>query len=47
MICPRCGGEYRSGFTYCADCGVDLVDKATGEPSPADPDRARGVIRSR
>jgi hypothetical protein len=38
MICSGCGGEYRSGFTYCADCGVDLVDKATDEPSPADPD---------
>ena len=25
MFCPQCGGEYRSGFTLCADCGVELV----------------------
>jgi hypothetical protein len=23
--CPRCGAEYREGFTECADCGVALV----------------------
>jgi hypothetical protein len=25
MICPKCGAEYRPGFTQCADCEVDLV----------------------
>jgi len=25
MFCPRCGAEYRSGFTRCSDCEVDLV----------------------
>jgi len=25
MICPKCGAEYRQGYTSCADCGVDLV----------------------
>jgi hypothetical protein len=25
MICPKCGAEYRPGFTRCADCEVDLV----------------------
>src|ERR1041385_7922035 len=25
MICPKCGAEYRPGFTHCADCDVDLV----------------------
>lgn len=25
MICPRCQGEYREGFTRCHDCGIELV----------------------
>ena len=25
MFCPVCRSEYRSGFTHCADCDVDLV----------------------
>ncbi len=25
MICPRCQAEYRSGFSRCSDCDVDLV----------------------
>lgn len=25
MFCPRCGAEYRAGFTHCADCDVALV----------------------
>jgi|SRR6266403_797762 len=24
MICPRCKAEYRTGFTRCTDCDVDL-----------------------
>jgi len=27
MICPKCGCEYREGFTRCADCHVDLVEQ--------------------
>jgi hypothetical protein len=27
MFCPECQGEYREGFTECADCGVPLVEK--------------------
>jgi hypothetical protein len=30
MYCPECGGEYRSGFTHCADCDVDLVETLPG-----------------
>ena len=25
MICPRCGADYREGFSRCSDCDVDLV----------------------
>jgi hypothetical protein len=28
MFCPKCGYEYRTGFTKCSDCGSDLVDEA-------------------
>lgn len=37
MFCPDCGGEYRSGFTTCADCGVALVAEA---PTEAETDEA-------
>jgi hypothetical protein len=26
MFCPKCRAEYRSGFTRCSDCDVDLVE---------------------
>jgi len=25
MFCPKCGVEYREGFTECSDCNVELV----------------------
>jgi ribosomal protein L40E len=28
MFCPVCKAEYRSGFTSCSDCGIDLVEVA-------------------
>jgi putative signal transducing protein len=36
VFCPKCGDEYRPGFTRCADCDVDLVDKLPDveEPPP-------------
>ncbi len=29
MICPKCGAEYRRGFTSCSDCHVLLVERGT------------------
>ena len=31
MICPECKAEYREGYTKCADCEVELVDKIIAE----------------
>ena len=31
MICPKCKAEYREGYTKCADCEVELVDKIISE----------------
>jgi hypothetical protein len=39
MFCPQCGGEYRPGFTDCADCGVPLVPQPPESgTTPAEPD---------
>ena len=27
MFCPECKAEYRDGFTRCADCDVDLLER--------------------
>jgi len=26
VFCPKCGDEFRPGFTRCPDCDTDLVD---------------------
>ena len=42
MFCPQCNVAYRSGFTRCSDCGVDLVEDPphfalAGAAPPAEP----------
>ncbi len=48
LYCPRCRGEYRAGFSRCADCGVALVERlpATARRrtlATLDPDEVRCV----
>jgi len=42
MFCPECGGEYREGFTHCADCDVDLVAELPADPK--DPSRNMTLV---
>jgi hypothetical protein len=49
--CPRCGAEYRAGFTECSDCGVALVDapppvvkKPSRDPLPFDPSEVARLV---
>ena len=44
MFCPECQGEYREGFTECADCGVPLVEKLTEAAEAADPAPDAGLV---
>ncbi len=39
MICPKCKTEYRAGFTKCADCDVDLVDRLDSSSEQAGPSK--------
>ena len=35
--CPKCGIEYREGFSACADCGSTLADERPDQSGPGQP----------
>ena len=37
MFCPKCGDEYRPGFTRCTQCDVDLVENPPANIEDAEP----------
>lgn len=36
MFCPVCKAEYRTGFTHCSDCDVDLVEALPVDQASSD-----------
>jgi hypothetical protein len=34
MYCPNCKAEFSNGYTFCADCNVDLVEELPKESPP-------------
>lgn len=42
MFCPVCRDEFRPGFTRCANCDVDLVERLDAEPPPPPPPPTAG-----
>lgn len=36
MWCPKCGAEYKTGYTRCADCGVELETGSAPEKPEED-----------
>jgi hypothetical protein len=44
MFCPSCGGEYREGFTTCADCEVPLVESLPAGELPSRGRRQRSGL---
>ena len=49
MFCPVCKVEYRSGFSRCTDCDVDLVQELPAEPVRTKTEKAiadKGQVKS-
>lgn len=50
MFCPNCRAEFRSDFTRCSDCGVELVDvlppPSMQGPEPREDERPDYAMRA-
>jgi hypothetical protein len=46
MFCPQCKAEFRSGFTRCSDCDIELVDAPLVDKTDSEqaPDAAPVVV---
>jgi hypothetical protein len=44
LVCPSCGGQYRTGYTRCGTCDVDLVDEKTYADLQAARDNPRAAL---
>ena len=45
MFCPKCGAEYRPGFSRCTDCNVTLTEKPLEKsPEPPEPDSHKPLV---
>jgi hypothetical protein len=47
MFCPSCKCEFRSGFTHCEACDLDLVENLTDTPDAPGQQEAEKISEAR